>query len=61
MPNDLKSHRVERIVREVVRGTLAPGESDFWEDVQILVPPIVPGNLHIHSRLMHVEYKLEVL
>ena len=60
MPNDVKDYEEKRIVKEIVRGALNPGDSDFWEDINIHIPPVAPNNLHLTCRLMELQYKLEV-
>lgn len=60
MPNDVKTHSEDRVIKEIVRGALHPGETDFWEDINILIPPVAPNNLHFTCRLMELQYKIEV-
>ncbi|KAK7081823.1 hypothetical protein SK128_009895, partial [Halocaridina rubra] len=59
MPNGVKEMVEERIVKEIVRGYLEPGETDMWDKVAITVPPLVPANVHLTCRLLHVEYRLD--
>lgn len=60
MPNGVKTHVEERVVREVVRGMTPPGDSDLWESVAITVPPLVPANVHLTCRLLRVSYRIDV-
>ncbi|XP_066945548.1 thioredoxin-interacting protein-like isoform X1 [Macrobrachium rosenbergii] len=61
MPNGVKTMVEERILKEVVRGIIPPGESDMWENVSLTVPPLVPANVHLTCRLLHVEYRLDMI
>ncbi|XP_069173930.1 arrestin domain-containing protein 17-like [Procambarus clarkii] len=61
MPNGVKELEEERVLKEIVRGIIPPGESDVWENVAITVPPIVPANVHLTCRLLHVQYRLDML
>ncbi|XP_018020018.1 uncharacterized protein LOC108676457 [Hyalella azteca] len=61
MPNKIKTHVERRIVKEIVRGMIPPGESDIWEKVALHVPPLAPANLHISGRLMRVDYCVEMV
>ena len=60
MPNDIKVLHQQRVIKEIVRGMIPSGESDFWEKVAITVPPLVPNNVHITCRLIHISYRIEV-
>ena len=60
MPNGVKEVVEERVVQEVVRGIIPPGESDMWEGVALTVPPLVPANIHLTCRLLHVQYRIDV-
>ena len=61
MPNKVKTIVDKRVVHEIARGMIAPGESDIWEEVAIPIPTLVPANLHIGGRLIRVDYTVEVL
>ena len=61
MPNKVKTIVDKRVVHEIVRGMIPPGESDIWEEVAIPIPALVPANLHIGGRLIRVDYTVEVL
>ncbi|KAF2345062.1 Arrestin C-terminal-like domain, partial [Trinorchestia longiramus] len=61
MPNKLKTHVEQRVVKEVVRGIIPPGESDIWDGVALLVPPLSPCNIHISGRLIKVDYCVEMV
>ncbi|CAL4074128.1 unnamed protein product, partial [Meganyctiphanes norvegica] len=61
MPNGVKEITEERILQEVVRGITPPGETDFWENVALDVPPLVTPNVHIACRLMAVHYRLDMI
>ncbi|XP_053640537.1 arrestin domain-containing protein 17-like [Cherax quadricarinatus] len=61
MPNGVKEVVEERVVKEVVRGMIPPGESDLWENVALVVPPLVPANIHLTCRLLHVKYRLDMI
>ncbi|KAK3863365.1 hypothetical protein Pcinc_030862 [Petrolisthes cinctipes] len=61
MPNGVKTLVEERVVREVVRGMTPPGDSDLWESVAITVPPLVPANVHLTCRLLHVTYRIDMI
>ncbi|KAG7157322.1 Arrestin domain-containing protein 17-like 1 [Homarus americanus] len=51
----------ERVLKEIVRGIIPPGESDMWENVAIVVPPLVPANVHLTCRLLRVQYRLDMI
>ncbi|XP_050687693.1 arrestin domain-containing protein 17-like isoform X2 [Eriocheir sinensis] len=61
MPNGVKEVVEERVVKEVVRGMIPPGESDMWEGVALTVPPLVPANVHLTCRLLHVQYRIDMI
>ncbi|XP_068216039.1 arrestin domain-containing protein 3-like isoform X2 [Palaemon carinicauda] len=61
MPNGVKTIVEERILKEIVRGIIPPGETDMWENVTLTVPPLVPANVHLTCRLLHVEYRLDMV
>lgn len=60
MPNGVKEVVEERVVKEVVRGMIPPGESDMWEAVALTVPPLVPANVNLTCRLLDVQYRIDV-
>ena len=60
MPNNIKTLVEERVIKEIVRGMIPSGESDFWESVAITVPPLVTNNVHLTCRLIEISYRLEV-
>ncbi|XP_071547693.1 arrestin domain-containing protein 17-like [Panulirus ornatus] len=61
MPNGVKEMVEERVLKEIVRGIIPPGESDMWENVGITVPPLVPANVHLTCRLLHVQYRIDLI
>ncbi|MPC97199.1 hypothetical protein E2C01_092500 [Portunus trituberculatus] len=61
MPNGVKEVVEERVVKEVVRGMIPPGESDMWEAVALTVPPLVPANVHLTCRLLDVQYRIDMI
>ncbi|XP_037786438.1 arrestin domain-containing protein 17-like [Penaeus monodon] len=61
MPNGVKEFVEERVLKEIVRGIIPPGESDLWEEVAITVPPLVPANVHLTCRLLHVDYRIDMI
>ncbi|XP_047493442.1 arrestin domain-containing protein 17-like [Penaeus chinensis] len=61
MPNGVKELVEERVLKEIVRGIIPPGESDLWEEVALTVPPLVPANVHLTCRLLHVDYRIDMI
>ncbi|XP_018027461.1 arrestin domain-containing protein 2 isoform X2 [Hyalella azteca] len=57
----VRSHKKtsKSLVVEIQRGPVAPGDSLFFEDEPLVVPPVVPGLQH--CRIMDLKYVLKVV
>jgi len=54
-----KNKTERRVVAEIRRGRIAPGESDLWEGVLMRVPALPPTNLAGTCNIIDVQYKLD--
>jgi len=48
-----------RIVAEIIRGSIAPGSSDYWEGVTMRIPSVPPTHLAGSCSIMDVQYTLD--
>jgi len=54
-----KNKTEQRVVAEIRRGRIAPGDSDLWEGVLMRVPAVPPTNLAGSCNIIDVQYKLD--
>ena len=54
-----KQRTVSKSIVQLRRGEIAPGDSDVYANLPLLVPPLPPSQL-IHCNIIDIKYKLIV-
>jgi len=54
-----KTKNTRRVVAELRRGRIGPGEEDTWDNVLMHIPPVPPTNLGGSSNIISLQYSLE--
>ena len=56
-----KTQHLERIVCEVGRDGIPPGESTVWTNIPMLIPPLPPSHCGGKCSIIDIEYYFQVI